>query len=179
MKSLLPYAGKVLTREEIVLRFARPRSTRLVFTNGCFDLLHRGHVEYLSQARRLGETLVVGVNSDDSVRRLKGEGRPVVGEDDRAAVLAGLAAVDAVTLFGEDTPRELIAALLPDILVKGGDYKPREVVGREEVEGAGGRVVIIPLLEGHSTTGLLDRIRGRGARGAEGQPTVIPPPEAS
>lgn len=150
---------KILARDELLRRYPRPRSGRLVFTNGCFDLIHRGHVAYLHEARRLGEFLVVGVNTDASVRRLKGAGRPVVPEGDRAYVLAALACVDAVTLFDEDTPRELIAALLPDVLVKGGDYRPDQVVGREEVERAGGRVVVIPYMEGWSTSALLERIR--------------------
>ena len=134
----------------------------MVFTNGCFDILHRGHVEYLQRARGLGDLLVVGVNTDESVERLKGEGRPVVSQEDRVLVLAGLESVDAVTLFHEDTPRELIAALLPDVLVKGGDYQLHEVVGREEVEEAGGEVIIIPLIPGRSTTDLLQKVRGQG-----------------
>jgi len=133
-----------------------------VFTNGCFDLLHRGHVDYLVRARSLGDVLVVGVNTDASVRRLKGSGRPVTTEEDRAIVLAALEAIDAVTLFHEDTPRELIAGLRPDVLVKGGDYTVSEVVGRDEVEAAGGRVVILPLTPGRSTTALLETIRRGG-----------------
>jgi len=151
--------AKLLDRDTLLERFGRPRRERLVFTNGCFDILHRGHVNYLYQARALGDRLVVGLNSDASVRQLKGEGRPVVGEDDRAYVLAGLACVDAVTLFDEDTPASLIARLLPDVLVKGGDYQPDAVVGRDAVEAAGGRLVIIPFVTGRSTTGILQRIR--------------------
>jgi D-beta-D-heptose 7-phosphate kinase / D-beta-D-heptose 1-phosphate adenosyltransferase len=154
-------ADRILQRDAVVRRFGRPREQSVVFTNGCFDILHRGHVAYLYAARALGDRLVVGVNTDASVRRLKGEGRPVVQQDDRAFVLAGLGCVDAVTLFDEDTPAELIAALLPDVLVKGGDYEPDAVVGREDVEAAGGRVVIIPFVEGRSTTGMLHRIRER------------------
>ena len=153
-------AEKVLDRDEALERFGRPRTDRLVFTNGCFDLLHRGHVEYLDRARRFGDALLVGLNTDASVRRLKGGGRPYVDQDDRAAVVAGLASVDAVVLFGEDTPRALIADLLPDVLVKGGDYRPDQIVGRDEVEGAGGRVEVIPFLEGYSTTELAERVRG-------------------
>ena len=152
-------AEKILSHEELLRRFGRPRSARVVFTNGCFDLLHRGHVEYLHAARRLGDALVVGLNDDRSVRRLKGPGRPVAPEGDRALVLAGLSAVDAVTLFGEDTPRRLIEALGPDVLVKGGDYEAAQVVGHDEVTKAGGAVVILPFVEGRSTTALLDRIR--------------------
>ncbi len=153
-------ASKVLSLQELLERFGRPRQGTVVFTNGCFDLLHRGHVEYLHSARALGDALVVGLNTDDSVRRLKGEGRPLNGQEDRAIVLAALGCVDAVTLFDEDTPRELIAALVPDVLVKGGDYRVEDVVGREEVEAAGGRVVILPYLDGRSTTGLVRRIQG-------------------
>jgi D-beta-D-heptose 7-phosphate kinase/D-beta-D-heptose 1-phosphate adenosyltransferase len=133
---------------------------KVVFTNGCFDLLHPGHVAYLEQARDLGDALVVGVNTDDSARRLgKGQIRPVTGEADRARVLAALAGVDLVVLFSEDTPLELIAALQPDILVKGGDYQLSEIVGREVVEARGGQVLALPLVEGYSTTELLRRIR--------------------
>ncbi|HEX7126878.1 MAG TPA: D-glycero-beta-D-manno-heptose 1-phosphate adenylyltransferase [Thermodesulfobacteriota bacterium] len=161
MSRPVPPLDKLLTRDRLLARFPRPRSERVVFTNGCFDLLHRGHVEYLFAARALGDALVVGLNTDDSVRRLKGPGRPLVPESDRAFVLAGLACVDAVVLFDEDTPRELIAALLPDVLVKGRDYRPEDVVGRAEVEAAGGRLVLIPIVEGRSTTGLLNRIRSQ------------------
>ncbi|HUF12049.1 MAG TPA: D-glycero-beta-D-manno-heptose 1-phosphate adenylyltransferase [Longimicrobiales bacterium] len=154
-----PPREKIVDRVQLMRRLGRPRRQRVVFTNGCFDLLHPGHVEYLHDARLLGDLLVVGLNSDDSVRRLKGPERPLNAEDSRAIVLAGLASVDFVTLFDEDTPRELIAALLPDLLVKGGDYRAEEVVGREEVEAAGGRVVILPFRAGHSTTALLTRIR--------------------
>lgn len=153
--------GKVLDRANLLERYGRPRRGRLVFTNGCFDLLHPGHVHYLDAARRMGDTLVVGVNTDDSVSRLKGPNRPLVSEHDRAIVLAALDSVDAVTLFDEDTPRELIAALLPDVLVKGGDYAIADIVGREEVEGAGGQVLTIPFVPGYSTTSLLKRIQER------------------
>ncbi len=131
-----------------------------MFTNGCFDILHRGHVEYLHRARELGDTMVVGVNTDSSVDRMKGPGRPVVPQDDRALVLAGLESVDVVTLFHEATPQALIAALQPDVLVKGGDYALDQVVGREEVESAGGEVVLIPFITGRSTTDLLRQIKG-------------------
>ena len=151
--------AKVLGREQLLARHGRPREGRLVFTNGCFDLLHPGHVLYLHEARALGDALVVGLNTDASVRRLKGPDRPLVEEDARAIVLAGLGCVDAVTLFDEDTPRELVAALLPDVLVKGGDYAPEAVVGREEVEAAGGEVRILPFVAGHSTTEIVRRIR--------------------
>ncbi len=164
-------ADKILSRERLLEFRGRPRTGRLVFTNGCFDLLHPGHVEYLDEARRLGDALVVGLNTDASVRRLKGEGRPLVPQDARALVLAGLASVDAVTLFDEDTPRALIAALLPDVLVKGGDYQPGQVAGRDEVEAAGGSLRILPFRAGFSTTDLFRRIRGdsstSGTRGTE------------
>jgi D-beta-D-heptose 7-phosphate kinase/D-beta-D-heptose 1-phosphate adenosyltransferase len=139
--------------------FGRPRDLTLVFTNGCFDLLHPGHVEYLVQARALGDLLVVGLNSDDSVRRLKGERRPLVAEEDRAAVLAGLRSVDAIIVFDEDTPLELIRELLPDVLVKGGDYDLDGIVGQEVVEQAGGDVRVLPLVEGYSTMNILNRLK--------------------
>lgn len=151
---------RILDRQELLDRFGRPRTSRLVFTNGVFDILHAGHVRYLVQARALGGALVVAVNTDASVRRLKGPDRPVNAEHDRATVLAALACVDAVTLFDEDTPQELIAALLPDVLVKGGDYRPEQVVGREEVEAAGGSVSVLPFHSGYSTTNIIHRIQG-------------------
>ncbi len=155
--------SKILTRDQLVRRFGRPRGARLAFTNGCFDLLHRGHVEYLNRARALGDLLVVGLNTDASVRRLKGEGRPLASEADRAYVLASLEAVDAVTLFAEETPRDLIALLLPDLLVKGGDYQPENVVGKAEVEAAGGSVVILPFVDGRSTSAIIRAIREASA----------------
>ncbi len=151
-------ASKILTGEEAATRFGRPRGGILVFTNGCFDLLHAGHVEVLETARGMGDWLIVGINSDSSVARLKGPGRPLVPEGDRARLVAALECVDAVVLFDEDTPLRLISSLLPDVLVKGGDYRRQEVVGREVVEGLGGRVEIVPLVPGRSTTLLLQRI---------------------
>ena len=157
---------KILSMEALLRRFGRPRGGTVVFTNGVFDLLHRGHVEYLCAARALGDALVVGLNTDASVRRLgKGEDRPINTEADRAMVLAGLACVDAVTTFDDDTPRALIAALLPDVLVKGGDYTVDTIVGADEVRAAGGRVEVIPLLPGRSTTRILQRARGGGEDG--------------
>lgn len=132
---------------------------RLVFTNGCFDLLHAGHVRYLSDARALGDALVVALNSDRSVRALKGEGRPILNEQERAEVIAALEAVDYVIVFDEETPRELIASLLPDVLVKGGDWPIDQIIGREEVEAAGGRVLSLPYVEGSSTTEIIERIK--------------------
>lgn len=163
MKPPVPPADKLLTRDALLHRFGRPRRGTVVFTNGVFDILHRGHVEYLYAARALGDALVVAVNTDESVRRLgKGADRPINREEDRAMVLAGLGCVDAVTTFGEDTPRALIAALLPDVLVKGGDYTVETIAGAEEVRAAGGRVQVIPLVPGRSTTAILQRARGRG-----------------
>ena len=130
----------------------------VVFTNGCFDLLHHGHVDILHKAKNLGDRLVVGLNSDASVRRLKGARRPIVKEEDRGAILSALSSVDLVVIFDEDTPIELIRAVRPDILVKGADYKPHEVVGKEVVESYGGRVELVPLMDGHSTTGIEQRI---------------------
>jgi rfaE bifunctional protein nucleotidyltransferase chain/domain len=150
-------ASKLLTEEELFRQFGRPRKLVVVFTNGCFDILHRGHVEYLETARSMGDLLIVGLNSDSSVRRLKGAGRPVNGQDDRAMVLGALETVDVVTFFDDDTPLRLIATLLPDVLVKGGDYTPDRVVGAAEVQGAGGRLVIAPLVPGRSTTSILER----------------------
>lgn len=138
---------------------ARAAGRAVVFTNGCFDLLHRGHVDLLRFARERGDLLFVGLNSDDSVRRLKGAGRPLAPAADRAAVLAALRAVDYVVEFDQDTPRELILRLLPDVLVKGADYREEEVVGADEVIRAGGRVELAPLTEGRSTTNLVRRLQ--------------------
>ena len=153
--------GEVLTLEEAKRRrvAARVLGRRFVFTNGCFDLIHPGHTELLRRARALGHYLLVGINSDRSVRALKGEGRPVQGEQARAAVMAALASVDYVVLFDEDTPLRVIQELLPDVLVKGGDYTPSTVVGRAEVEAAGGKVHVIPLIAGFSSSQIEQRIR--------------------
>ena len=151
---------KILTEALLLERLCRPRQQKLVFTNCVIDILHRGHVEYLFAARALGDELVVAVNTDASVRRIKGPDRPINGDEDRALVLAGLACVDYVTFFADDTPLALISALLPDVLVKGGDYTPDTIVGRREVEAAGGNVAVIPFVEGRSTTETLTRIRG-------------------
>ncbi len=155
-------AEKILERVALLERRQQWKQAgkRVVFTNGCFDLLHAAHVRLLEQARSLGEVLVVGINSDRSVRELKGESRPLVPEAERAEVLSALEAVDAVTIFDEATPRELIAALLPDVLVKGGDWGAN-IVGKEEVTAAGGRVVSLPYERGYSTSELIERIAGR------------------
>lgn len=131
---------------------------RVVFTNGCFDLLHPGHIRLLEECRALGDVLIVAINTDASVRKNKGPSRPLIPEQERAEVLAALAAVDYVSIFDEPTPREIVAAVLPDILVKGNDWGPDAIVGREEVEAAGGTVVSIPLEPGYSTTRLVERI---------------------
>jgi rfaE bifunctional protein nucleotidyltransferase chain/domain len=157
--------GKIISQDELIQVTAREKRSgrRVVFTNGCFDLLHPGHVRCLAEARALGDVLVVAVNSDHSVRGNKGPERPLVPEQDRAEVLAALASVDYVTIFDELTPRELISRVLPSILVKGADWAPDQVAGREEVEAAGGRVVSIPLAPGYSTTNILQRIRNAAA----------------
>jgi D-beta-D-heptose 7-phosphate kinase/D-beta-D-heptose 1-phosphate adenosyltransferase len=142
------------------VRELQGRGLKVVFTNGCFDLLHPGHVAYLEEARSLGDALLVAVNTDASAKRLKkGDGRPVNPEADRARLLAALAAVDRLVLFPEDTPLEIITALQPDLLVKGGDYRLEEVVGRDVILARGGRVRILPFRPGYSTTRLLERLR--------------------
>ena len=155
MGRVIPDRGELRrVREDL-----RARGRRLVFTNGCFDVLHVGHVRYLAAARGLGDALLVAVNSDRSVRALKGTGRPVMNEGERAELLAALSSVDFVTVFDEESPRALIAELLPDVLAKGGDYALEEIHGREEVERAGGRVVALPFVEGASTTSIIERIK--------------------
>jgi len=156
-------AHKVLDLDQLVNQVNgwRNAGKRIVFTNGCFDLFHAGHLSLLRQAAQHGDVLIVAVNSDASVRRLKGSARPLIAERERATVLAALGCVDAVTIFGEDTPLEVLQAILPDILVKGEDYRVEQVVGRELVEAAGGRIVLVPLLPGKSTSALIDRIANR------------------
>ncbi|HEX8844294.1 MAG TPA: D-glycero-beta-D-manno-heptose 1-phosphate adenylyltransferase [Pyrinomonadaceae bacterium] len=155
--------GKILSIDELLLERARlrARGTRLVFTNGCFDILHVGHVRYLTEARALGDALLVAINSDRSVGELKGAGRPIMNEGERAEMLAALSAVDYVTVFDDLSPRALITEILPDILVKGGDYGLDEIHGRAEVEAAGGRVLSLPFIEGASTSGIIEKIRTR------------------
>jgi rfaE bifunctional protein nucleotidyltransferase chain/domain len=154
--------GRIYSREELVRARAgwRQRGLRVVFTNGCYDLLHPGHIRLLEQARSLGDVLILALNSDASVERLKGPTRPLIPERDRAALAALLEAVEAVTVFDEDTPRELIAAVLPDVLVKGADWA-HWIAGREEVEAAGGRVLALALEPGYSTTGIVEEILKR------------------
>ncbi|HEV2833877.1 MAG TPA: D-glycero-beta-D-manno-heptose 1-phosphate adenylyltransferase [Pyrinomonadaceae bacterium] len=153
--------SKILSAERMLETRGDLRATgaRLVFTNGVFDLLHVGHVRYLAQARALGDALVVAINSDRSVRELKGPGRPLFDQNERAEILAALRAVDYVTVFDDISPRSLIATLLPDVLVKGGDYQLDEIHGREEVEATGGKVVSLPFVPGASTTTLLERMK--------------------
>ena len=152
--------GRVVNQEELLSGVAEAKAARrrIVFTNGCYDLLHPGHVRLLEKARELGDVLILALNTDRSVHENKGAGRPIVNEHERAEVAAALAAVDYVILFDEATPREIVSRVLPDVLVKGGDWGPNEIVGREEVEAAGGRVVSIPFEPGYSTSSIIDRI---------------------
>jgi D-glycero-beta-D-manno-heptose 1-phosphate adenylyltransferase len=164
--------GRVILDRGELLRVRadlRAGGRKLVFTNGCFDILHVGHVRYLAAARALGDRLLVAVNSDRSVRALKGAGRPVMNEAERSELLAALAAVDFVTVFDDVSPRALIAEVLPDVLVKGGDYAPDEIHGREEVEASGGRVLALPFVEGASTTGIIERVKGINMDGQDEQ----------
>lgn len=161
MSAYVTPQAKILTRAELVEVCKQPRTEVLVFTNGVFDVLHRGHVEYLYAARELGDRLVIALNTDASAKRLgKGADRPVNNQDDRAVVIAGLGCVDYVTFFDEDTPLSIITELQPDVLVKGGDYTPESIVGAAEVASNGGRVVVIPLVAGRSTTETLRKLRG-------------------
>lgn len=154
--------NKIITPAEItpLLGYWKYLKDKVVFTNGCFDLLHRGHVEYLAKAASLGDHLLIGLNTDASVRRLKGQGRPLVDEQSRAFVLSALSFVAHVIFFDEDTPEKLIQQVAPDVLVKGGDYKEDEIVGSEFVKANGGEVEVMPLLEGFSTSDLVGKIRG-------------------
>ena len=151
--------GPLYSRAALVQQRAlwKRHGKTVVFTNGCYDLLHPGHVRLLEQARSLGDVLILALNSDASVRRMKGPSRPLISENERAAMALALAAVDAVTLFDEDTPRELIAEVLPDILIKGADWS-HFIAGREEVEAAGGRVMTVPMESGYSTTNIVESI---------------------
>lgn len=156
--------GRIVSRDELAALCSELRAAgrTIVFTNGCFDIIHHGHVDYLARARELADILVVGVNTDASMRRLKGPTRPVVAEIDRAAVVAALGVVDYVCLFSEDTPYELIASIVPHVLVKGAGYSRDTIVGADVVEEAGGRVVAMEALEGHSTRGIIARIHALG-----------------
>ena len=154
----------IFTRERLIDQRLewKQAGKKVVFTNGCYDILHPGHIRLLESARSLGDILILALNTDASVQRLKGPTRPLVSQDERAELAAALQAVDAVTFFDEDTPRELIAAVLPDILVKGADWS-HFIAGREEVEAAGGKVLALPLEPGYSTTGILEDVLARGA----------------
>jgi len=151
---------KIKTREEVrnIIKDLKTKGKRIVFTNGCFDLLHLGHIRYLEKAKTLGDILVVGVNSDHSVQNLKGPKRPILPEEERAEILSGLGCVDYITIFDEKDPLELISTLQPNILVKGGDWTKETTVGREVVERSGGEVVILPFVEGASTSNIIDTI---------------------
>lgn len=153
--------SKVLELEEAyrVIAERKGGGARVVFTNGCFDLLHPGHTRYLAEARKLGDLLIIAVNSDRSVRSLKGDERPIFPQEERAEILAALEAVDYVTIFDDPTPQAVIARMLPDVLVKGAGWRPNEIVGREEVEAAGGRVVSMPAVQGFSTTAILAAVQ--------------------
>lgn len=152
---------KILSLESALKRVNawRVKNNRIVFTNGCFDIIHAGHVFYLEKARQMGDRLIVGLNSDTSVRQIKGENRPVNDEDARAAVLAAMEFVDMVVVFAEETPLKLIEAVSPDFLIKGGDYVPEEIVGYDHVKKNGGEIITIPLLKGYSTTSTIERLR--------------------
>jgi D-glycero-beta-D-manno-heptose 1-phosphate adenylyltransferase len=162
--------GRLYSRAELleIRKGWKAAGLKVVFTNGCYDLLHPGHVRLLEQARSLGDLLVLGLNTDASVARMKGPSRPLTSENDRAELASALAAVDAVTLFDEDTPRELIAELLPDVLVKGADWS-HFIAGREEVEAAGGQVLTVPLEPGLSTTNIVKELLARAPSGAASQ----------
>lgn len=151
--------AKIVTADDLAGRLAAARPRCVAFTNGCFDILHQGHLNYLARSRSMADMLVVGLNSDASVRRLKGEGRPVNDERSRALMLASLEAVDYVVLFEEDTPYNLIKAVQPDLLVKGGDYDPSAIVGHDIVEARGGRVVALDFIPGFSTTNIINKLK--------------------
>jgi rfaE bifunctional protein nucleotidyltransferase chain/domain len=155
--------GTIFTREQLIDRRSewRRAGKKVVFTNGCYDILHPGHIRLLESARSLGDILILALNTDVSVQRLKGPTRPLISQNERAELAAALEAVDAVTFFDEDTPRELIAAVLPDVLIKGADWA-HFIAGREEVEAAGGQVLALPLEPGYSTTGILEEVLARG-----------------
>jgi rfaE bifunctional protein nucleotidyltransferase chain/domain len=156
--------GQIYTRQQLIAARADWKRTgkKVVFTNGCYDILHPGHIRLLEAARSLGDVLILALNTDASVQRLKGPARPLIPQDQRAELAAALSAVDAVTFFDEDTPRDLIASILPDILIKGADWA-HFIAGREEVEAAGGQVLALPLEPGYSTTGILEEVLARAS----------------
>lgn len=153
--------NKIIERQDIkpIVNRLKEENRKIVFTNGCFDLLHSGHIILLEKARSYGDLLILGINTDSSVRRLKGATRPINDQYERARVLAGLEAVSYVTFFAEDTPAKIISEIIPDILVKGGDYEIDEIVGRETVEKNSGEVIVVPLVEGRSTTSIINKIK--------------------
>ncbi len=159
--------GKIKTREDLqkTIEGLKARGKQIVFTNGCFDLLHIGHIRYLEEAKALGDILVVGINSDESVRRIKGSLRPILPEEERAEILSGLGCVDYVTIFSEPDPLELISSLSPHILVKGGDWTKETTVGKDVVERSGGKVIILPFIQGASTSSLIETILKRYEKG--------------
>jgi rfaE bifunctional protein nucleotidyltransferase chain/domain len=158
--------GEILSRKELIIQVQKWHANKkiIVFTNGCFDLIHRGHVEYLNQAKSYGDLLIVGINSDESVKQLKGENRPYINEDDRAYIVSQLLPVDYVYVFNEDNPYDLIRLVEPDILIKGSDYSLNEIIGRDLVEKKGGCVITIPLIKGRSTTDLIKKIQQQNNR---------------
>jgi rfaE bifunctional protein nucleotidyltransferase chain/domain len=170
-KRLVSYKEKILPLEDLLARLEQERAAgrRIVFTNGCFDILHPGHIAYLEDAAACGDVMVLGLNSDASVRRLKGAERPITSEQDRAVMLAGLASIDYVTLFDQDTPIELISAVKPDVLVKGGDWTIENIVGADFVQGRGGEVYSLPFRKGYSTTSLIEKIKALREKPANGR----------
>ncbi|MFH1594186.1 MAG: D-glycero-beta-D-manno-heptose 1-phosphate adenylyltransferase [Candidatus Omnitrophota bacterium] len=161
MESRLAKSKKIKTLNELkrIVRAAKKMRKKIVFTNGCFDIIHFGHVSYLKKCKELGSVLIVGLNSDSSVRRIKGRGRPVTKERERSIVLSALESIDYVTIFGDSTPGRIITSLTPDILVKGGDWRKKDIVGADHVKRFGGRVVTVPFVKGYSTTSLIERIK--------------------
>lgn len=165
METLERIKSKIFTRDDVnftrLLAYWQYKNQKVVFTNGCFDILHLGHIDYLSKASELGNVLIIGLNTDESVHKLKGGNRPLQDEASRAMILASLSFVDAVVFFGEETPYELIKTVQPDVLVKGADYKPEEIVGFDIVNSKGGEIMTIEFLEGYSTTAIENRILGK------------------
>lgn len=157
----MPTANKIVTKEEAIEKISqwRVKGLSVIFTNGCFDILHLGHIDYLEKARNKGDKLIIGLNTDNSIKILKGENRPINSEESRARLLAALEFVDIVVLFEEETPKKLIEYLIPDILVKGNDYKEEDIIGYEFVKRNGGRVETVELVDGFSTTNIIDKIR--------------------
>ncbi|MCK5823077.1 MAG: D-glycero-beta-D-manno-heptose 1-phosphate adenylyltransferase [Bacteroidales bacterium] len=163
MDKLEVIKSKIIQKDNLktLISFWKFKDKKIVFTNGCFDIIHRGHIEYLAKAASCGDILIIGLNTDESVKRLKGETRPLQDEFSRAMVLASLSFVDNVILFNEDTPYELIKIIQPDILIKGSDYKPEDIVGYEVVKDKGGAVITIDFVDGYSTTNIIDKITNK------------------